>query len=140
MNDNHQLGDDDFPEWMWEIVDRHDLGERADSPLGAATVLLTDAADDLTEVGRRVFAEQALTPAVMEKIETCAAMLADVLRLAALCPSQPSPGNITKAPDGTLTWAPLGAEDEVCDAEDDVAAASSREVTMGDIALFDEVD
>ena len=44
MNDNEALGGFGIPIWAEAIVDRRDLGMRADSPLSAATVLLTDAA------------------------------------------------------------------------------------------------
>lgn len=45
-------------------MERHDLYLRADGPLAGATVLLTDAAHDLTELARTVFREQALTAEV----------------------------------------------------------------------------
>ncbi len=49
MNDNKPpldmdklLDRDDPPEWVWDILDKHDLGHRTDCPQAAVTVLLTD--------------------------------------------------------------------------------------------------
>ena len=95
---------DDLPDWAWEIIERHDLALRADSPLAAATVLLTDAAFDLTELSRTTFGEQALSPTMRAKAEACRAALADALALAKLCPTHPTPGVVREREDGTLEW------------------------------------
>ncbi|MCJ2069351.1 hypothetical protein MKK75_11175 [Methylobacterium sp. J-030] len=113
MNDNTPLDADDFAEWVWDIVERYDLGLRADSPLAGATVLLADAAFDLKELELKTFREQALTEETRGGIAACAVMLADVLKLAQLCPGEPSAGHVTETDDGTLTWAPAGASDDL---------------------------
>ena len=55
MNDNEPLGDLGIPTWAEAIVERHDLGIRADSPLSAAIVLLTDAAVDMKGIAATTF-------------------------------------------------------------------------------------
>ncbi len=82
---------DDLPEWVWTIIDRHDLAKRADSPLSAAAVLLTDAADRLDDLSRTAFCQQALTPATQAKADVCVTMIADALRLAIMCPPNRPP-------------------------------------------------
>lgn len=106
MNDNSLLDPPDVPEWAWEIIERHDLGLRADAPLAAVIVLLTDAAFDLGELSRTAFREAALTAETRRRATACAAMIEDAVALAALCPSEPTSGTVTEADDGTLTWAP----------------------------------
>ena len=105
MNDN-ELEIDGLSEWVDETLDRHDPGIRADSPRSAITVLLTDAAHDLTAAPRRTFDEQAFSAETLKTVVACAATIADVIKLAPLCPDQPQVVNVTEAEDGTLKWAP----------------------------------
>lgn len=106
MNDNEALGDLGIPIWAEAIVDRHNLGLRADSPLSAATVLLTDAAVDLKGIAAVVFQEQAITPDTLRLAESCLAMLNDAIELARLCPNEPENGTVSESEDGKLTWSP----------------------------------
>lgn len=106
MNDNTPIDDDDFPEWVWDIVDKHDLSERTDSPLAGATVLLNDAADLLKDAVSKAFEEQALSSETLSWVNRCVDMIADAVKLSVLCDSTPEPGVVTKGEDGTLTWSP----------------------------------
>jgi hypothetical protein len=97
---------DDIPDWAWNIVDKHDLACRTDSPLAAATVLLVDAGMLLAEIGATVFREQAITPLAKQRLTTVTAMLSDAGRLSALCDEVPTVGVVSTARDGMKTWAP----------------------------------
>ena len=107
MNDNFLLDEDDLPDWGWEIIDKHDLGVRADCPRAGATVLLTDAADILKHASLRTFQEQAISSETLSQVNQCTVMIADALKLAALCSSTPEPGVVTESEDGALTWSPV---------------------------------
>lgn len=111
MNDNTPLDPPDVPEWAWDIIEKHDLAYRSDTPLTAATVLLADSAFDLKTLSETAHLEQALTPDTRRHMAACAEMIADALRLAELCPSKPTSGTVTEEEDGTLTWAPRSASD-----------------------------
>ena len=111
MNDNLPLDPDNLPDWAWDIVERHDLYERADCPLAATIVLLHDLAFDLEELGLTAFREQALSTKTRQAMAACAAMLSDALKLAPLCPTEPCSGVVVEAGDGTLTWAEPAAAD-----------------------------
>ena len=113
MNDNTPLDPDDLPEWAWDIVEKYDLGLRTDSPLAAATALLADVAFDLKELSSTAFREQAVTAEARQGIASCATMLTDTLKLAQLCLSEPCSGTVTEAADGTQTWAPVDASDDL---------------------------
>ena len=106
MNDNEPIGELGIPSWAEAIVDRHDLGFRADSPFSAATVLLTDAAEDLKSVAATMFQEQAMTADTLRRARSCLAMLTDAIKLARLCPSEPQKGTVSEIEDGSLTWSP----------------------------------
>lgn len=113
MNDNTLLDQEDLPAWACDIVERYDLGLRTDSPRAAVTVLLNDVADDLKELSLTTFRGQAVTAEARKGITTCAKMLADTLKLAQLCSSEPCAGTVTEAADGTLTWVPVGASENL---------------------------
>lgn len=107
MNDNLAHEEDELQEWVWEIVDKHDLGLRADSPLAAATVLMTDAGFLLSELSSTAFREQAMTTRTKEQLATIIDILSDAQRLATLCDEEPHAGHVSTDAEGTLTWAPL---------------------------------
>ena len=93
-------------DWLWDILDKHDVGHRADCPLAALTVMLTDAASDLTALSRQVFREDALTPEAQQRAEACVALIVDALKLAPLCPTVPSPAVVTDMGGGKLRRTP----------------------------------
>ncbi len=100
MNDNKPslamddlLDTDDPPEWVWDILDKHDLGPRTDCPQAAVTVLLTDAASILKEANLTSFHEQAVTPELRQRLADCRTMIVDAEKLSALCPTQPAAGS-----------------------------------------------
>ncbi len=111
MNDNGELGGYGIPYWAEKIIEKHDLGLRADAALSAAIVLLTDAAFDLAEVSQTAFKEQALSTQVMSRLSEIVSMVEDARKLSALCPSKPTAGTVTASGDGTLTWKPTGQGD-----------------------------
>jgi hypothetical protein len=106
MNDNTPVDPLDVPEWAWEIIEKHYLAFRSDTPLAAATVLLADAAFDLKTLSETAHREQALAPDTRRHVAACAEILADAIRLADLCPSKPARGTVSAEEDGTLTWPP----------------------------------
>ena len=75
LNDKFSPAADDLPDWAWDIVDRHDLGIRADCALAGATLLLTDAAEFLKEAAQKAFRGQALTPGTLGQVNACAAII-----------------------------------------------------------------
>ena len=83
-----------------------EVGLRASDPLGAATVLLTDAAYDVREIAATTFREQALTPNTKQRLRLAIDMLTDVERLATICEGEPSFGVVTISADGTKHWRP----------------------------------
>jgi hypothetical protein len=107
MNDNLTLDSDDFPEWVWDIVEEHDLGGRTDGPLAGATVLLTDAGELVCEIAATAFEQQALTPELKQRLRRAIVMLLDVERLSTVCEDLATQGRVTVQPDGTKSWAPL---------------------------------
>ena len=135
MNDNTARACDD-PDWVWDIVDRHDLGLRTDGPLSAVTVLLTDAADILAHTSREVFGDNTFTGQSRERALACATMIADALKLAPLCPGEPVPGTVTEAEDGTLTWADGCAATLDGDEADD--GPTEHAARISDHGLLDE--
>ncbi|WP_267422919.1 hypothetical protein [Methylobacterium sp. GC_Met_2] len=88
MNENTSLDADDLPEWAWDIVERHDLGLRADSPFTGANVLVHDVAGEPKELSARIAREGGVTGETLNGVAACAAMLTDALKLASLCPDQ----------------------------------------------------
>ncbi|WP_336490734.1 hypothetical protein [Methylobacterium nigriterrae] len=104
MNDNEFIGESGVPEWAEEIIDKHDLWLRADEPLSAALVLLTDAAADLKEVSMMAFKKQALSPSVMSRLSEIIYMVEDARKLSRLCSDEPAAGTVDDGGDGTLTW------------------------------------
>ena len=108
MSDNTPHDADDFPDWTWEIIDKHDLGSRADCPRAGACVLLTDAADILKHAGLQSFQDQAFSSETLSRVNRCAEMIADAVRLSTLCSSTPEAGSVTEADNCTLTWSPVG--------------------------------
>ena len=91
MNDNKPLGDYEIPHWACKFVDKHDLGLRADNPLAAATVLLTDAGDFLRKIAATAFREQVLTPSTRQRLREVIDMLTNVKRLSAICEDERAP-------------------------------------------------
>ena len=97
MNDNGQsnydnprrIHNDDPPQWVWDIIDKHNLAERADCLFHAAAVLLTDAAIVLKEASQTAFREQAFSAETKRHIVECKTMIADAEKLYPLCPTQP---------------------------------------------------
>lgn len=61
MNDNDRLDPLSVPELAYEIIERHDLAFRSDTPFAAATVLLADAAFDPKMLSETAFSQQALS-------------------------------------------------------------------------------
>lgn len=111
MNDNDELGGYGVPYWAEEIIEKRNLGLRADAPLSAAIVLLTDAAVDMAEVSQTAFKEQALSTQVMSRLGEIVSMVEDARKLSALCAIEPTAGTVTASGDGTLTWKPTGQGD-----------------------------
>lgn len=108
MNDNEMSGDN-YPEWMWDLLDRHgDLAVRSDCPMNAVGVLLSDAADLLKELDETSFREQAVIAELRDKLVQCEVMISDALRLAPLCLSTPELGLVVVLEDGTRQWSPAG--------------------------------
>ena len=64
-------------------------------------------------------------------------MIADALKLAPLCPSEPVPGTVTEAEDGTLTWADRRAATLDGDEADEDPAELAA--TISDHGLLDEL-
>ena len=81
MNDN-DLIEEDYPEWVWELLDRHeDIGLRSDCPLNAVGLLLSDTADLLKELEETAFREQAITAETRNKLVACEALISDAIKL-----------------------------------------------------------
>lgn len=93
------LETDDLPAWAWDVVERHNLGLRADSPFTGANVLVHDAASDLSELSDRISREGGLTTETLRAVTASAAMLTDALKLASLCTEQLSVDAV-KSPGG----------------------------------------
>ena len=109
MNENQQLEDLDIvPDWAWDLIEKHDLGIRADCPMAAVSVLLHDAAVMLKDLEETSFREQAVTGDLRGKLNHCEAMISDAVTPAALCPSTPEPGTVVVLEDGTRQWSPAG--------------------------------
>ena len=107
MNDNEPpLYMDDPPQWVWDILEKYDLELRADCPQAAVVVLLTDAAELLREASRTAFGEQAVTPALRQRITDIKTMIVDAEKLYPLCPTTPDAGIVMEGDDGTLTRSP----------------------------------
>ena len=105
MNDRTLLDCNDMPDWAWEITERYDLIPRSDSPYTGTMALVMDAACDLKKLSGRVRREARLTNEMVQEVAACAAMLADAVKLASLCPEQLSAEKDAKADDGSLTLA-----------------------------------
>ena len=102
----------DLPQWIWDILDRYELGERTDEPLGGVIILLHDAVDELQQAYMRILEQQAATPDMVQVVKGAMAMVQDAVALAAICPTEPVPGVVEQQPDGGLLWRPLGTKEE----------------------------
>ena len=86
----------------WRVADNHGLGNRADEPLGGVVVLLSQAADALSQATMMILRSRPLRLIRSHIVEDTIAMAQDALVLAAISPSTPTRGIIDRIEDGSL--------------------------------------
>lgn len=101
---------DDLPEWVWDLVDKHDLAERTDCPFAAVIVLLSDAGERLKELAMIAHREQAITATTKRRINECKVMIADAERLYAFSPTEPPSEDVGVGACRILPFPPLAAQ------------------------------
>lgn len=85
MNDNDRDDKRHDAAWVHDLLDKHDLHFRADTPEGCVVVLALDAACDLEIAGRCMHEERAVTAKSVTEVRRLIAMLEDALAFATLC-------------------------------------------------------
>ena len=86
MNDNLPRGefDDGLPKWLWNIVEKYDIGLRAQDPTGGAFVLCADTCDLMQEILDPLARERWSTARIRLHLHKAIDMLIDAERLASM--------------------------------------------------------
>ena len=104
MNDNQPDGIYEPPEWVWNIIAKHDL--ESDSLVMAVAELVSIAAAHLTQATQTALREGTFSVEDKRLVAACKIMIVDAEKLYPFCPTEPTPGTVTMSDDGIQTWTP----------------------------------
>ncbi len=95
MNANNPDDCDDIPEWVWDVMAKHDL--ESDTLLMATVELLSMAAHDLGKTSQAACSEAIISTETMRSIDMCKRMIVDAESLYSFCSSLLTPAIFTES-------------------------------------------